>query len=120
MQLENIVRYTQLKIGKKILSQIFLDIVNTLKYCEIEFLLWSRRLPLRNTYLLQLLYFLIPNSFLKFDLEIFIIFYLFKLALHLTYSICYIINIFFFLFSLVKIKYFTIFINGSLNIMMSH
>ena len=43
MQLENIVRYTQLKIGKKILSQIFLDIVNTLKYCEIEFLLWSRR-----------------------------------------------------------------------------
>ena len=37
MQPGNIVRYTQLKIGKKILPQIFLDIMNILKYCEIDF-----------------------------------------------------------------------------------
>jgi len=37
MQPGNIGRYTQLKIGKKILPQIFLDIMNILKYCEIDF-----------------------------------------------------------------------------------
>ena len=37
MQPGNIGRYTQLKIGKKILPQIFLDIMNILKYWEIDF-----------------------------------------------------------------------------------
>ncbi len=82
--------------------------------------LWSRRLPRKTTYLLILLHFILSNLFWKFDLEIFYLNIFFKTSLHLTYSSCYIVYIFFFLFYLVKIKYFTILIDSCLNIIVSH
>ena len=61
---------------------------------------------------------------IKFVLEIwlgnFLSNYNFQTSLHLTYSSCYIVYIFFFLFSLIKVEYFTILIDGCLNIMVSH